>query len=880
MLGILLIIIIGIYFYNTNKKVTKLEEENLKLKKILKNISKKYDLNEFVSESSNNEINKTVTNTVQNNKIEVKQETNFNTVEKEKNEREKKNTNILITGALLIVLSAIVFLTSTWNAIPNILKAIVLVLLVGVFLGASKIAKEKFELKKTSNTFFYIAMAYIPICLLAFSIFELFGHYFSIFGEGKYIYLSIAMILNSAIYYFAYKSKKINNLLYGSILSQIFAVILFGLIFGNNLYLVSSILLIYNILLIFLSKEVKDADLLKYFYIGIPYIVGILAICSFEEVTIYMLFLLIALAINFYLLYTKVFSNLVNAYLFNISLFSIGLYFVTIYAQNLDTNLKVISGIIYIILILVIEAYNFITNKDEKIMKSAMVTSLISMTITYFWVIDLKNQSLLIKPFVVSLIETVLMLAMFIKSKQIGKKILGYLIPISLIITIFDIFNFADASYHFYIIASLMVFVLGELITWKEFEPLNKGFFIISNIVITLTYLFNAIFTNKFSNDVIYFILLEIVYAYSYIRHKYKLFKYLSYININFVLLSGIEFIDILNKNIELVVPVLVSLIVVLIESKVDYVKDAYSDIFSTILQIIAYYYLALYGEIQSVIIGMFYTVYLIYNNLKYNQTQYMLIVPLTGFIPVLLSSNIKNEYTTIILLLSTVVLTIMSIYKRKISITTFFSAIYLLFTIFRFDNYYISELLLLIWSISNFYFSENQYAKDIFKGVSYFSGLILYENFASDINLLEFKAFEVIGVTIFAILILRDIIIKYIKKIDTVEYFVYIIINIFALTSYVNEKDGMIYVLFLVGLLIYSYTKKYGVLFIVSMFTIIGNAILLTREFWLNVPWWIYLLLVGSILIAFAIKNESDEKKEKLGVGNIIKNIKDKIEK
>ena len=56
---------------------------------------------------------------------------------------------------------------STWNTVSNVIKTVVLVLLIGVFLGASKIAKEEFKLEKASNTFFYLAMAYIPICLIS-----------------------------------------------------------------------------------------------------------------------------------------------------------------------------------------------------------------------------------------------------------------------------------------------------------------------------------------------------------------------------------------------------------------------------------------------------------------------------------------------------------------------------------------------------------------------------------------------------------------------------------------------------------------------------------------------------------------------------------------
>ena len=109
---------------------------------------------------------------------------------REKTEEEKqneRNTIILVTGATLIILAAILFLTSTWSIIPNIIKTIVLVCLVGVFIGGSTIAKDK-GLVKTSETFYYMAMAYIPIALFSVSAFSLFGHYLSLYGEGRFIY--------------------------------------------------------------------------------------------------------------------------------------------------------------------------------------------------------------------------------------------------------------------------------------------------------------------------------------------------------------------------------------------------------------------------------------------------------------------------------------------------------------------------------------------------------------------------------------------------------------------------------------------------------------------------------------------------------------------
>lgn len=85
---------------------------------------------------------------------EPKQQQERENEKKARKEKEQKNIAILVTGAICIVLSAIVFLMSTWNTIPNILKTVVLSLLTLVFFGGSYIAKEKFELDKASQTFF------------------------------------------------------------------------------------------------------------------------------------------------------------------------------------------------------------------------------------------------------------------------------------------------------------------------------------------------------------------------------------------------------------------------------------------------------------------------------------------------------------------------------------------------------------------------------------------------------------------------------------------------------------------------------------------------------------------------------------------------------
>lgn len=258
MLELLLLIIFIAYVYNTNKKVEKLEKENLLLKKEIKKLK---EVNLEINVEDNAIANTVVSTPKTEEKILTEEEKQKIKLKKKVEEQERKNTSILITGAILIVLSAIVFLTSAWNSIPNLIKTCVIILLVGVFLGASKIAKEKFNLDKTSSTFFHIAMAYIPICLISCSVFALFGEYLSIYGEGSFIYLTFVMILTSVIYYINYKRKQSIGLLCSSILSQISAVILGTLIFEPSLKLIIINILIYNITAILLSKNSSIAEI-------------------------------------------------------------------------------------------------------------------------------------------------------------------------------------------------------------------------------------------------------------------------------------------------------------------------------------------------------------------------------------------------------------------------------------------------------------------------------------------------------------------------------------------------------------------------------------------------------------------------------------------
>ena len=86
------------------------------------------------------------------------------------------------------------------------------------------------------------------------------------------------------------------------------------------------------------------------------------------------------------------------------------------------------------------------------------------------------------------------------------------------------------------------------------------------------------------------------------------------------------------------------------------------------------------------------------------------------------------------------------------------------------------------------------------------------------------------------------------------------------------NEYDGIIYFIFLAILIIISYIYKFGPIFLISLISIVLNSIRLSRSLFGDIPWWIDILVIGGILIGFAIHNESKDKNEK-------ENIKDRLD-
>ena len=904
----LILVILFIYIYVTKsnnieelkKEIKKLKEENEILKrKIYPDDSKNIESDDKVRDNyivqNNNKVDniketntheKTKLNINQKNELEKEENQLKKAEEKAKKEKERKNTTILATGAIFIILAAIVLLTSTWHVMPNIIKTGILILIAAVFFALSSFAKEK-KLNKAAKAFYYIAMAYIPIFCISISVFGFLGKYLSIDGEGKYIYFTIAGIANSFFYYIEYKRKNMPELFYGSILIQVLTVVMFGCIFENKIQNIVFCILLYNIEFILLTKNNKFLKDNKYIYNILPYF-GLVC-CANLILTVNSFIVLCDLffvAINFLVLYFKD-KNISNFALFNTVINILGFYFVWKITSSLTITLKNIMAILYFSIIngCIIEI-----NKNKAIKNTSIIQLLVCMQTVFF-----INISSSLNMFVIALIQLLISIYAYKKLKENANLSLGINVLIFLYTIISQIllaFVLKISNYQWFVFSGICTFIIYEfinkyIIKREEIKQSNfymSHLYIASIIVVTFILNFQQLYNNIFD-----WIILTTIYLYSMIKNKGNsiatLFKYLTYITIGITLYSICNCIK-MPTDVKLLVPAVITVLFSCLEPKLK-IKSDTDNIFKIILYIVSYLCIAFIHGIGAVIVAIILTLvisavnYLQENNKSITNLADQ-IVPFIGFILVGLITFSQKEIEPFILQITYlsifIVNSICSIFKNKKELFTITAGIYLIMAVISAQSKYFGAIIFLIWNIYNYFiiFKEASY-KELFKVAIYINLLVLYNFIIGDLNFNQYATIGLLGYLICSIAI-SDIIKKF-ADIPFKEIAVSLI-NLYALTIYLNNFDGMLFTLVLISIVIYSYYKKSGNLFIVTIVNIMVNIFALTRKFWFSVPWWVYLLVVGSALIGFAVKNEANENKSlSKGIVKNIKNIKEKID-
>jgi len=721
-------------------------------------------------------------------------------VETKSDANSTKNNVILITGAIFIILAAIVFLGSTWNVISSPIKSLIMFLFIFIFLGASYIAEKKFNLVKTGKTFFYIAMAYIPILFTSLWVFGIIKDLFDEALINSFAYFSGVFLITGIIYYAFSRIKKSRVLFYLSVVSGLFAVVCFALIFTKDEVLVNVAICLYSLLvtlIAILSNKLDDYDIK------------------------------LALKIMFWLSFVSsffVYSMLVSRGESSLNIYKYSNYYylcslLSIVANSLLIYLRVENKNIYVITYL-ISIY------------STILYPIVGMKI------NLNMEYLL-------LLGTLLTIGISsLNENQILKKNekSSLLVPVNIGITL---------------IYLALIFLLGFVGTIFAGIP---SYLLPVLCVINVAYLFI-----QYSHNKGYIVYKYLCYIYSY----FAVYSFMNMFKVSFEIIS--------------ILIMLWTIVLYLLETRFKQYRDDGSEAFFVVMQSLSYLMLSAVNTIVSLSFGLFSATVLFVLNILKKENKYLRIAPMAGAL--LIIGNIGNqpfEFCLTIRLIYGLLLTGYTIYNRKVSAETIFAGIGILMLASLFDNVYIRLAIMLLWEVICLIFVESEKHKDVFKGLIYITSLSLYINYINTTWLKEWSSAFKIPIVLVALLYLKTIIKKHVKDIqdrDLIDYLTLGLIYISSLVSYSSEYDGMIFCLFVLLLLIYCYQRKHGAIFITSTIALIINALFLTRMFWASIPWWGYLLLIGIVLIGFAIRNESKENKGLKDVGSKIKQIKENID-
>lgn len=207
----------------------------------------------------NENVNKSDCNYLNNNPIPENKNLQNMTYNKPKKEKSDVSTiNImLVIGALLVVISGIVFATTSWQSFPSFVQATVLFSFAAIFFVLSALAEKKLHLEKTGILFYILGSVFIPISFIAGGFMNLFGEWFALGGNGQSLLLAVTCVALSVAMFIGFRKYKYQAFLwicfYG--LSATLCFLTYQI--SDSFTIITFIQGIYTLLLIIFNKKIN-----------------------------------------------------------------------------------------------------------------------------------------------------------------------------------------------------------------------------------------------------------------------------------------------------------------------------------------------------------------------------------------------------------------------------------------------------------------------------------------------------------------------------------------------------------------------------------------------------------------------------------------------
>ena len=817
---------------------------------------------------------------------------------------------MLSIGVFLIILASIIFATSTWKLYSNFIKVLILGGETLLFFVLGILLKYVFKVKKTGNALTLISTILLPTTFLCAGYFNLFGNLFSLTGKYSTLFLSVTFLMEALVTLIRKNIIKSNKYLFSLIcfFAGIFLLI-YGIIKNVCLTFVitSFILMLINIFKNKIFNNLKEFNIFNilvsiiftfaYFYFSFYQLFSNNLLLE----KLYLVFFIISLSLNFIISRPKD-NEVLN--IFSVLYETMLVIWFVMFSKNLLTSsfAFVISGLIsYIVYYIsnnnyvkttsVIVSYIqgflgiFIICFVKECVIMAPIISFIYIVLTFIGSLNKDKLKIiniifepiylimlaigiLIQPFIIKNIKAIdvimvinacLIIATIVSTIRKNKVKNCYLI-----ILIIGLFIQSLCSYFsnvMYFVTAFIIYLLLIIYSLMSKDEFSKN---LLDALCILSLSSVLIGLNKYTliSSLITTILLIIFSILN--KTNNKKYLYLSLVSIPIIMIiSNLSFNYSIKKDLSMII--LIPSLLILTRKFLNALKE--ND--KIVLEFIFISALALSITSPSIMFIYLILLYVVALLLKKEYTlssktyfNYLIFFSIISFLNVS-ADKLDNLYMIgiITLLVINQILFRILYGKRNIIFEAFHSIISLVLIIclinnLGFNNFISSIISIILFIILYLIYADERMKYTVISFVVYPLNLLLK---TIDANVIK----DILSLFIYMIpitLLLRKVfnveedVSNIIEGVILSLMFVMFIFNI---NLQVGLTLGIISVLSIIIGLVFKY-KSYN---ITGYVTLVLTVIIQTFELWGKMPWWVYLLITGIILVVLAALRESKKK-------------------
>lgn len=817
---------------------------------------------------------------------------------------------MLSIGVFLIILASIIFATSTWKLYSNFIKVLILGGETLLFFVLGILLKYVFKVKKTGNALTLISTILLPTTFLCAGYFNLFGNLFSLTGKYSTLFLSVTFLMEALVTLIRKNIIKSNKYLFSLIcfFAGIFLLI-YGIIKNVCLTFVitSFILMLINIFKNKIFNNLKEFNIFNilviiiftfaYFYFSFNQLFSNNLLLE----KLYLVFFIISLSLNFIISRPKD-NEVLN--IFSVLYETMLVIWFVMFSKNLLTSsfAFVISGLIsYIVYYIsnnnyvkttsVIVSYIqgflgiFIICFVKECVIMAPIISFIYIVLTFIGSLNKDKLKIiniifepiylimlaigiLIQPFIIKNIKAIdvimvinacLIIATIVSTIRKNKVKNCYLI-----ILIIGLFIQSLCSYFssvMYFVTAFIIYLLLIIYSLMSKDEFSKN---LLDALCILSLSSVLIGLNKYTliSSLITTILLIIFAMLN--KTNNKKYLYLSLVSIPIIMIiSNLSFNYSIKKDLSMII--LIPSLLILTRKFLNALKE--ND--KIVLEFIFISALALSITSPSIMFIYLILLYVVALLLKKEYTlssktyfNYLIFFSIISFLNVS-ADKLDNLYMIgiITLLVINQILFRILYEKRNIIFEAFHSIISLVLIIclinnLGFNNFISSIISIILFIILYLIYADERMKYIVISFVVYPLNLLLK---TIDVNVIK----DILSLFIYMIpitLLLRKVfnveedVSNIIEGVILSLMFVMFIFNI---NLQVGLTLGIISVLSIIIGLVFKY-KSYN---ITGYVTLVLTVIIQTFELWGKMPWWVYLLITGIILVVLAALRESKKK-------------------